>query len=73
VTESAGSAVITVTLTAGSELTATVLFTTCQGTAQAGDFVESSGTLTYTPGLTQTLITIPILPTACLRLPRHLG
>src|SRR5205085_5425996 len=30
-------------------------------TAHAGDFVESSGTLTFTPGLTQTLISIPIL------------
>jgi CSLREA domain-containing protein len=61
VTESSASAVLTITLTAGSELTATVLFTTSQGTAQSGDFVESSGTLTFTPGLTQTLISIPIL------------
>src|SRR5205085_4118786 len=61
VTESAASAILTVTLTASSEMTATVLFTTTQGTAHAGDFVESSGTLTFTPGLTQTLISIPIL------------
>jgi hypothetical protein len=62
VSESGGSAVITATLSAASALTATVHYSTSDGTALAGsDYLASSGVLTFTPGLTQTLFSVPII------------
>ncbi|MCC7358801.1 MAG: hypothetical protein IT317_04960 [Anaerolineales bacterium] len=50
-TESAGSAPITLTLSAASGLTVTVVLTTSNGTALAGsDYTPLTVTLTFTPG-----------------------
>ncbi len=57
-----GTAPITVTLNAASGLTVTVAYTMSNGTALAGvDYTASSGTLTFTPGMTTTLLQVPIL------------
>ena len=62
VTESAGPALITATLSAASELTATVHYTTSGGSALAGqDYLTATGTLTFTPGMTQTALSISIV------------
>lgn len=59
--EGAGSAVITVTLSAASGLTATVDYATSDGTAVAGDdHTAISGTLTFTPGVTSQTFAIAI-------------
>ncbi len=63
VTESGGAAIITATLSAVSELTATAHYASSDGTALAGsDYTAVSGTLTFTPGLTRTTFTVPISP-----------
>ena len=57
-----GTAPITVTLSAPSGLSVTVAYTMSNGTALSGvDYTTSSGTLTFTPGMTTTVIQIPIL------------
>jgi uncharacterized repeat protein (TIGR01451 family) len=61
VSEGATNATITVTLSAASNLTATVEYTTSNGTATAGsDYTAVSGTLTFIPGLTSQTFTVPI-------------
>jgi hypothetical protein len=59
--ESAGSAIITVTLDAASSLTITVDYTTSDGTAVAGsDYGAISGTLVFPPGETSLTFTVAI-------------
>ncbi len=65
VNENGGSATITVTLEAASPFTATVNFAASDGTATSGsDYVASSGTLTFTPGVTSRTFTVPIIDDA---------
>jgi len=60
--ETAGSADITVNLSAAAGLPVTVDYATSDGTAAAGsDYTSLSGTLTFTPGETSKTITVPIL------------
>ena len=62
VIEGAGSALITATLSAVSPLTATVDYATADATALAGsDYITTSGTLTFTPGVTSQTFSVPIL------------
>ena len=61
VDEGAGSAVITVTLSSASGLTATVTYATANGTALSGsDYSAASGTLTFSPGATTRTFSVPI-------------
>ncbi len=61
VSESAGTATITVTLSAASGLTVTVNYATSDGTATAGsDYTAASGTLTLAPGVTSQTFAVPI-------------
>ena len=61
ITESGGAAVITVTLSAASGLTATVHYATSNGTATAGsDYTAASGSLTFAPGQVMQVFTVPI-------------
>ena len=60
--ENAGSFQVTVTRTGGTAGTATVGYSTVDGTATAGqDYAATSGTLVFQPGETSKTITIPIL------------
>lgn len=60
--ESAGSAPITVTLNQAAPYTVTIVYATSNGTATApADYVSASGTLTFTPGLTQSTAHIVIV------------
>jgi len=62
VSEAAGTATFTVTLSVVSGQTVTVDYNTSNGSAQAGfDFTAISGTLTFAPGITTQTITVPIL------------
>jgi len=62
VSEDAGPALVTATLSAVSSLTVTVDYATTDGTALAGsDYVTTSGTLTFTPGVTSQTFSAPIL------------
>ncbi len=62
VVEGAGSAPITVTLSTAPILTATVAYSAADGTAVAGsDYVTTSGTLTFTPGVTSQTFNVPIV------------
>ena len=62
VTESAGTATITVTLDARSLLPATVNYATSNGTATApSDYLTSTGTLTFAPGATTATFTVTIV------------
>ncbi len=57
-----GTAPITVTLSAPTGITVTVPYTMGNGTALAGvDYTPSNGTLTFAPGITTTILSIPIL------------
>ena len=59
VSEAAGNAVFTVTLSAVSGQTVTVAYNTSNGTASAGaDYTSASGTLTFAPGTTSQTITV---------------
>ena len=56
------NAVFTVTLTGATALPATVNFATANGSALAGsDYTNTSGTLTFDPGVTTQLVTVPVL------------
>ncbi len=62
VSEIAGAAAITATLDRAAPFTATVQYTTSNVTALAGsDYLATTGTLTFTPGVTVLTITVPIL------------
>jgi hypothetical protein len=62
VDETAGSATITVTLSAVSGKTITVDYETSDGTAVAGsDYVAKTGTLTFDPGETVQTFTVTIV------------
>ena len=57
-------AVFAVTLSAASQDTITVDYTTQDGTAQAGtDYQAESGTLTFAPGQTTATIGVPVIGT----------
>ena len=65
VNENAGSTTIPVTLNAASPLTATVKYDTFNGTAIAGsDYITSSGTLTFTPGVMSQTFPVGIIDDA---------
>ncbi len=56
------NAVFTVSLSVASTQTVTVQYATANGTATAGsDYTATSGTLTFTPGLTTLTVTVPVL------------
>lgn len=56
------NAVFTVTLSAASGQTATVLYATADGTAtQPADYTSTSGSLTFTPGQTTRTLTVPVI------------
>ncbi len=62
VSEDAGPALVTATLSAVSSSTVTVDYATTDGTALAGsDYVTTSGTLTFTPGVTTQTFSVPIV------------
>ena len=62
VSESQGTATITVTRTGGSDVAVTVAYATSNGTAAAGsDYTASSGTLSFAVGETSKTFTVPIL------------
>ncbi|MCB0163799.1 MAG: right-handed parallel beta-helix repeat-containing protein [Anaerolineae bacterium] len=61
VDENAGPATIVVTLSTASELSATVVYSTSDGTASsASDYTMVTGTLIFNPGEISTTFTIPI-------------
>ncbi|MCS7001596.1 MAG: hypothetical protein NZ518_01990, partial [Dehalococcoidia bacterium] len=61
VAENGGSAPITVTLSNPSVFTVTTAFTTSDGTALAGThYVGASATVTFTPGVTQVVVSVGI-------------
>ncbi len=61
-TESTGVGYITATLSAPAGITATVRYTTNNGTATApGDYLAATGTLTFAPGVTTQLINIHVV------------
>ncbi len=56
------SAPFTVTLSATSEVTATVQYSTTGLTAQSGvDYIGASGTITFTPGMTETILNVQVI------------
>ncbi len=62
VDEDDGTVTITVTRTGGDEGTVTVNYATTDGSATApADYTETSGTLTFGPGVTEQTFTVPIL------------
>ena len=54
------SAVVTVSLSAVSAQTVTVAYATANGTAAATDYIASSGTLTFAPGVTSLPVTVVV-------------
>ncbi len=55
------NAVFTVTLTGATNATSTVHFATADGTAHApGDYIATSGTLTFSPGTTSENVTVAV-------------
>jgi hypothetical protein len=59
---SGSSAVFTVTLNPSSATSLSVNFATADGTAVAGtDYVSTSQTVTFSPGMTQQTVTVPLL------------
>jgi subtilisin-like proprotein convertase family protein len=59
--EDAGPAVITVTLTGATDITATALYTTTAATATPGaDYLDATGALTFSPGTTQQTFTVTV-------------
>lgn len=62
ISETAGTAVLTVQLSFTSTFTTTVSYETADDTAVGGvDYAPISGTLTFTPGITSQSLAIPIL------------
>jgi hypothetical protein len=62
VNENAGTATITVTLSASYPATTKIDYATSNGTAIAGsDYTAVSGTLTFTPGVTSQTFNVPII------------
>jgi subtilisin-like proprotein convertase family protein len=62
VNESAGTALVTATLSAISAQTLTVQYGTTNNTALAGsDYTAASGVLTFTPGITVATFSVPII------------
>ena len=62
VSEDAGSAVFRVTLSEQSSATVTVGYATLDGTAEAeSDYTATNGTLTFEPGETRKIISVPVL------------
>jgi len=62
VNESDGTVVVTATVSPASALTVTVDYATSNSTAVGGvDYQPVTGTLTFTPAMTSSLVTIPIL------------
>ena len=60
--ESAGTAPVTVTLSAASGLTVTVAYTASDGTAVSpGDYTAITGTLTFTPGVASQVFGVDIV------------
>jgi hypothetical protein len=56
------SAVFTVTLSPSNATSISVNFATANGTAIAGtDYVSTSQTVTFSPGMTQQIVTVPLL------------
>jgi hypothetical protein len=63
VNEAGGAAVITATLSAPSAFTVTVGYGTSDGTATAGnDYLTTTGTLAFTPGMTSRAFVVVIMP-----------
>ncbi|MCB0190736.1 MAG: right-handed parallel beta-helix repeat-containing protein [Anaerolineae bacterium] len=61
VNEDAGTATITLTLSSASEVSATVVYTTSDGTASsASDYTAVTGTAIFDPGETEATFTVPI-------------
>jgi hypothetical protein len=62
VTESPGTATVTVTRSGGSSGTVTVNYATSNGTAVGGtDYTATTGTLTFAPGVLSQTFSVPIL------------
>lgn len=61
VTESSGKAEIVVQRTGGAAGTVTVDYSTTSGTAASNDYTPVSGTLTFEPGESSKILTIPII------------
>jgi chitinase len=62
ISETSGSVIAEVTLSTPPVLTATIGYTTLDGTAQAGaDYVAAQGTLIFAPGITRTTISVALL------------
>ncbi|MFO1468546.1 MAG: FG-GAP-like repeat-containing protein [Steroidobacteraceae bacterium] len=62
VSEGAGQADFTVTLTPAATQTVTVTYTTTDGTAKAGqDYVATTGTVTFDPGETSKPASVPVI------------
>jgi hypothetical protein len=62
IAQSAGAINLTVTLSVAPTYTTTVGYATSNGTATAGsDYSASSGTLTFAPGITSQVISVPII------------
>lgn len=62
VNEGAGSATITATLNMTAATSVTVNYATSNGTSTApGDYASATGTLTFTPGMTQTTFSVAIV------------
>jgi hypothetical protein len=63
VNQGESNTVLTIVRTGGATNAATVFFSTSDGSAKTGvDYSATSGTLTFTNGLTTNTVTIPILP-----------
>jgi hypothetical protein len=63
VTEGAGSASFTVSLSAASGSAVTVAYATSNGTAVAGsDYTATSGTLSFAVGITSRTVAVPVTP-----------
>jgi len=60
--ESAGATPITITLSQAAPFTVTVAYATLNGTATTpGDYTSATGTVTFTPGVTQSTINLAIV------------
>jgi hypothetical protein len=63
VVEGAGTVMVTLDRTGGSDCSATVDYATADGSASAGsDYVATSGTLTFGAGVTTQTVSVPVSP-----------